>query len=310
MRYEFGGGLPYVYDVAFSPDGRTLVTAGDRHAGEKRERLVRLWEVATGEERGRLSGHMDRVGGVAYSPDGRLLATASWDQSARIWDAATGRELASLVGHRDWVAALAFAPDGRSLVTGSRDTTALVWDLSPHAGPRQPGAGKLTDAELALLWEVLRSDDAAAAQRAIRTLAAAPGSAVPFLKANLRPARLPSSAETARMIAGLDSDRFAERARAEADLHALGDLALPALNEALAGNPSLEARRRMEKLVERILTAAPTPERLRGLRALEALERSGTGEAKALIGALARDSAQTVLTAEAQAATRRLSAIP
>ena len=72
------GHTSYVYDVAFSPDGR-LPTAGS-------DRTARLWDPATGGHLRTLTGHDGPVAGVAFSPDGRLLATASRDRTARLWN--------------------------------------------------------------------------------------------------------------------------------------------------------------------------------------------------------------------------------
>lgn len=63
--------------VVFSPDGRLLATAND-------DRSARVWEVASGQERIRVT-HNEEVRGVAFSPDGQLLATGSYDDSACLW---------------------------------------------------------------------------------------------------------------------------------------------------------------------------------------------------------------------------------
>jgi WD40 repeat protein len=71
--------LEEVSAVAFSPDGKTLATAGS-------DRAVRLWEVATGKERGRLAGHRGWVSAVAFSPDGRTLAAGTYGSVVLVWD--------------------------------------------------------------------------------------------------------------------------------------------------------------------------------------------------------------------------------
>ncbi len=66
--------------VAFTPDGRTLASAGD-------DRTVRLWQVATGQPLLTLRGHGDHIYAVAFSPDGRTLATACHDGKVFLWPA-------------------------------------------------------------------------------------------------------------------------------------------------------------------------------------------------------------------------------
>jgi WD40 repeat protein len=124
----------FLFDVAFSPDGRWLALATAKRTpvvevASGRERLA----VRHGSWRGR--GEM----GVAFSPDGRWLATAGvWDHAARIWDAATGKQLRTIphefvdnpgAGHPK-VQAVAFSPDSRWLATGSADCTARIFEVA------------------------------------------------------------------------------------------------------------------------------------------------------------------------------------
>jgi WD40 repeat protein len=111
-----------VWSVAYSPDGKTLVSGG-------RDNKARLWDVATGQEQMTLSGHRGWVWSVAFSPDGKTLVTGSADGSVKLWDPVTGRERATLKGHAAFVHCVAFFPDGKTLVTGGDDGTAKLWDL-------------------------------------------------------------------------------------------------------------------------------------------------------------------------------------
>jgi WD40 repeat protein len=67
--------------VAFSADGRTLTSAGD-------DRVVHLWQAATGQPLLTLHGHTDAVYAVSFAPDGRSLATACHDGTVRLWPTA------------------------------------------------------------------------------------------------------------------------------------------------------------------------------------------------------------------------------
>src|SRR5262249_19891161 len=74
------GWQPYVCSVAFSPDGRTLLTGN-------RDGVVQLWEVATRQERRRFQGHIGPVLSVAFAPDGRTVLSGGADTTALLWDA-------------------------------------------------------------------------------------------------------------------------------------------------------------------------------------------------------------------------------
>ncbi|WP_405652691.1 WD40 repeat domain-containing protein [Streptomyces sp. RK9] len=110
-----------VNSVVFSPDGRTVATAGE-------DREAMLWDAANGKRRAKLSGHKDAVKGIGFSPDGRTLATGSGDHTVILWHVGRGARAATLTGHSGAVRALAFSPDGRTLATAGLDRTVVLWD--------------------------------------------------------------------------------------------------------------------------------------------------------------------------------------
>jgi hypothetical protein len=112
--------------VAYSPDGKTVLTGSD-------DCVARLWDAETGLEKVVLKGHKHAVTSVAYSPAGKTVLTlASGDTMVRLWDAETGMEHAILQGHTRGVTSAAFSPDGKRVVTGSMDTTVRLWDVKPR----------------------------------------------------------------------------------------------------------------------------------------------------------------------------------
>jgi WD40 repeat protein/serine/threonine protein kinase len=112
-------------NVAFSPDGRRLVTGGEANT-------VKIWDVQTGQLLRTIEGHKGEVYSVAFSPvgEGRLVASAGEDSTVKIWDSLTGELVRSFRGHRGIVSSLSFSPDGRFVVSGSRDKSVKVWDLA------------------------------------------------------------------------------------------------------------------------------------------------------------------------------------
>jgi WD40 repeat protein len=311
--------------LAFSPDGRSL-------AVENINQTVTVWEVASGRERAHLGtappvpprtarlpfAAVSRVirapaavspQTVAFSPDGRTVAWASAGQ-VRLADVETEKETGALQGHQGSVATVAFAADGRSLLSGSSDTTILRWDVARRGKESRPLRAGLGAGGLDGLWTDLAGDDAGKAFEVILALSADPKQVTPFLRERLRPAVPVAPAVLDRWIADLQSDKYSERAKASEALEKLGDLAVPSLTKVLAGRPTLEARRRAEKLLDRLTGGPLSGEQVRLVRALEVLERQGTAEARGVLETLARGAPGALPTREAQAALDRLSQRP
>ncbi len=110
-------------------------------------------------------------------------------------------------------------------------------------------------------------------------------------------------------IAQLDADKFADREKATEELHRVLDQVEKQLRVAAARPTSAEASKRIKHLLEYAQNPASDPIRLRNLRAVETLERSGTPEAVAHLEKLARGCPRASLTREAQESLERLKRI-
>ncbi len=117
-----------VFSVAFSPDGRTLVSAaGDgEHPGDGGE--LKLWDAQTGREVRSYDGADALLFSAVFAPDGRTLAAAGWDHTVRLWDVGDCRPKAVLRGHGAPVRSLAYAPDGRTLASAGLDGAVRLWE--------------------------------------------------------------------------------------------------------------------------------------------------------------------------------------
>jgi WD40 repeat protein len=121
LRLRFDGQS----DAAFSHDGKRVVTIADR--------VVHIWDAATGRELATLKGHTKWIRAVAFSRHDERVVTASEDGEARVWDAVSGQPSVRLVGHRDSVSEAAFSDDGTRVVTSGFEgdhNTVRVWNAS------------------------------------------------------------------------------------------------------------------------------------------------------------------------------------
>jgi RNA polymerase sigma factor (sigma-70 family) len=284
--------------LTFCPDGRLVVTWTENPFGSSTTDRVAVWDVATGRAvRTLTSGRPIGAGSAAFAPDGRTLATASANGLIRLWEVATWTVRAEFRGHRDRITALAFGPDGR-LFTGGLDTVVLGWDVRP---PRGPARGTLAKA-----WEGLADGDGKAAFQAQGRFLAEPGKAVEWFAARLTPAVVPAPSRVKALIADLDSDDFATRERATAQLEDHWPVTEAALREVVAKSSSVEARRRAGRLVREMEKAVSPPRELRALRAVEVLEWVATKEVRARLLELTKGAPGARLTRAAAAACKRL----
>ncbi len=155
----------WVLGVAFSPDGKHLLTCG-------RDKTAKVWDLASKESVLTFPDHQNTVWAVAAKPDGKLaysvgddgqlrtwnataeakqvraaptggptyrlvvhakpplMASCGADKTVRLWNPDTGAALKTLTGHTDYVYAVAISPDGSLVASGGYGGEVKVWKVA------------------------------------------------------------------------------------------------------------------------------------------------------------------------------------
>ncbi len=183
-------------------------------------------------------------------------------------------------------------------------TALVVMGSCLSAAAAEPPSEK----ELKQLWAELGQQDPVRADKAITRLVSQPAAAVAFLRERLGPARAADPQRLAGWFKDLDSNSFKVREKATGELARFGEAIEAELKDAMRRDIPLEARRRIERLLEEVKHArqSPSTERKSTSRAIDVLERIGDRAARDVLDTLALGAAQAQLTVDARMALERL----
>ena len=133
-----------VGQMAFTPDGKALVTGGTGLRGSEPEKLsIKVWDAKSGNLAMRFDDMRNAVEAVAVTSDSRYLIAVggNWGndpdwggqpreaEPIRIWDLTTQQLIVEFDGHDKWVRGIAISPDGRQFATAGHDGTEKIWNL-------------------------------------------------------------------------------------------------------------------------------------------------------------------------------------
>jgi WD40 repeat protein len=120
------GGKRHLTRLAWLPVGTTIGAASY-------DQTVRLWDMATPQERGKerqkFIGHSGTVFALAASADGRFLLSSS-KNALKFWPLTADDKPRTLRGHTDYIYSIAITPDSQTAVSAAFDQMLLVWDLA------------------------------------------------------------------------------------------------------------------------------------------------------------------------------------
>jgi hypothetical protein len=244
----------------------------------------------------------------------------------------TFRELCRLDDYKGAARTCRLTPDCRRLVAvgidpltkGTEDELTLlrVWDVSALHATAAKHLKKLSGPDLEQFWDFLfkeHPDPVTAnafefspaqyylALQAMASLVAHGDEGVGWLRKQMGPPVVLEGIP--RLIGDLDSPEFQTRDRASRELGRIGHVARPPLERALAKDPSVEAKRRLQDLLDRLRGTAAAYE-LRQMRIIDVLEHINTAAARDLLKQMADGRYDPAYADEAKEALRRMSDKP
>jgi len=125
-----------IYALSLSPEGQRLATAGA-------DKIIRLWDLPTQKEIGKLEAHSGHALALAFNPDGTMLVSGSADKVLNFWDTKKWNQVITLNNHPAPVTALVWAADGKTLFSACEDGVVRRFtEFKVHAGEQSGGGAQ------------------------------------------------------------------------------------------------------------------------------------------------------------------------
>ncbi len=134
----FTGHIGVVLRVDYSANGALIASSSADEtiadtSTDKVERVVKIWEVATGLERLTIEPKSGFVRAIAFRPDAQVIAVGVWDGSnrgtIRFYDTVNGQEISRLFAHANIISDVVYSSDGKTLVSTGWDGDVTLWDI-------------------------------------------------------------------------------------------------------------------------------------------------------------------------------------
>jgi len=117
----------WVYDIAFSADGKLFATAG----GD--DKTVGVWNAATLKLERQLKGHTDKIFAVAFDRRGGSLVSGGRDRTVRVYRIVEGwKETKVVTRHTAAVMSLTMSPNENICVSTSFNGEALLLEVGDY----------------------------------------------------------------------------------------------------------------------------------------------------------------------------------
>ncbi|XP_022910625.1 pleiotropic regulator 1 [Onthophagus taurus] len=120
------GHLGWVRCVTVEPGNEWFATGAA-------DRIIKIWDLATGQLKVSLTGHVSTVRGLAVSSRHPYLFSCGEDRQVKCWDLEYNKVIRHYHGHLSAVYSLSLHPTIDVLLTAGRDSTARVWDMRTKA---------------------------------------------------------------------------------------------------------------------------------------------------------------------------------